>query len=95
MQEEVEVETNAHDKLRTGVLWWQLSTTVQFAFFFILFKSLGAIDKFEHAIIFWGAYSFFTLYHIIFYIFWWFVITGNNQKLLDKENECKQTVMRV
>jgi hypothetical protein len=60
----------AKNKLRTGMLSWQLYTTIQLAGFYLLFIWLGAITKPIHSLLWLGAYIGFTLYHAIFYAFW-------------------------
>lgn len=54
--------------LRKGVLWWQLETTLLFAAFFPLMVWFDAMQTVAQFCIYWGAYGFFSLAHLLFWI---------------------------
>jgi hypothetical protein len=68
------IKQESESKLKVGMLGWQLATTVNFSFFFILFTHFNCISEIKQLIIFWGLYVLFTIYHIMFYIFWRFIV---------------------
>jgi hypothetical protein len=75
-----EVKKEAISKLRKGMLMWQLATTGQFAFFFLLMEHWGVMGVLEHVIVFLGAYLFFTGIHIMYFILWYLVFSNLEEK---------------
>jgi hypothetical protein len=64
----------ALDKLRKGVLCWQLECTGLFAFFSLLFQYWDINIMSQVAL--GGAYLFFTTLHIMFFILMFFYLKG-------------------
>ncbi len=67
-------------KLALSMLGWQTSTTILFViFYYVLNRIFGILNSELQLMVYWGAYSGFTLYHAALYGIFFVAITRSEE----------------